>query len=149
MHSGFLRGVYRFPRWWIRLASGVARYIGRGLNRWSNVHIADVVAVYTLAVVKARAGSFMYVESGEEALGEVVRAIATRLNCESARRNDPAEINGANALTSRSASGSHADLQPCCNAVWGEFILKGILWNSLEAPSGRVATRDTSTRSSA
>ena len=30
-------------------ASGVARYIGRGLNRWSNVHIADVAALYALA----------------------------------------------------------------------------------------------------
>ena len=59
--------------------SGVARYIGRGLNRWSNVHIADVAALYALAVAKAPAGSFMYVESGEEALGEVVRAIAARL----------------------------------------------------------------------
>jgi nucleoside-diphosphate-sugar epimerase len=55
-------------------ASGVARYIGRGLNRWSNVHITDVAALYALAIAKAPAGSFMYVESGEEALGEVVRA---------------------------------------------------------------------------
>jgi nucleoside-diphosphate-sugar epimerase len=60
-------------------ASGVARYIGRGLNRWSNVHIADVAALYALAITKAPAGMFMYVESGEEALGEIVRAIATRL----------------------------------------------------------------------
>jgi nucleoside-diphosphate-sugar epimerase len=60
-------------------ASGVARYIGRGLNRWSNVHIADVATLYALAIAKAPAGSFMYVESGEEALGEVVRAIAARL----------------------------------------------------------------------
>jgi nucleoside-diphosphate-sugar epimerase len=60
-------------------ASGVARYIGRGLNRWSNVHIADVAALYVLALAKAPAGSFMYVESGEEALGEVVRALAARL----------------------------------------------------------------------
>lgn len=59
--------------------SGVARYIGRGLNRWSNVHIADVAALYVLAIAKAPAGSFMYVESGEESLGEVVRAIAARL----------------------------------------------------------------------
>jgi nucleoside-diphosphate-sugar epimerase len=56
--------------------SGVARYIGRGLNRWSNVHIADVAALYVLAIARAPAGSFMYVESGEEALGEIVRAIA-------------------------------------------------------------------------
>src|SRR5258708_37578085 len=60
-------------------ASGVARYIGRGLNRWSNVHIADVAALYALVIRRARAGTFMYVESGEEALGEIVRAIAARL----------------------------------------------------------------------
>jgi nucleoside-diphosphate-sugar epimerase len=60
-------------------ASGVARYIGRGLNRWSNVHIADVAALYVLAIARAPAGSFMYVESGEETLGEIVRAIAARL----------------------------------------------------------------------
>jgi len=60
--------------------SGVARYIGRGLNRWSNVHIADAAALYALAIRKAPARSFMYVESGEEALGEVVRAIANRFD---------------------------------------------------------------------
>jgi nucleoside-diphosphate-sugar epimerase len=59
--------------------SGVARYIGRGLNRWSNVHIADVAALYVLAMARAPAGSFMYVESGQEALGEIVRAIAAQL----------------------------------------------------------------------
>jgi nucleoside-diphosphate-sugar epimerase len=70
--------------------SGVARYIGRGLNRWSNVHIADVAALYALAIVKAPAGSFMYVESGEEALGEVARAIAARLDL-GAAQSWPAE----------------------------------------------------------
>jgi nucleoside-diphosphate-sugar epimerase len=59
--------------------SGVARYIGRGLNRWSNVHIADVSALYVLAIAKAPAGSFMYVESGEAALRQIVEAIAERL----------------------------------------------------------------------
>jgi nucleoside-diphosphate-sugar epimerase len=65
--------------------SGVARYIGRGLNRWSNVHIADVAALYALAIRKPPAGTFMYVESGEEALGEIVRALATRLGLGSAQ----------------------------------------------------------------
>ena len=60
-------------------ASGVVRYIGRGLNRWSNVHIADVATLYVLALAKARAGTFMYVESGEEALGEVAKAVAAWL----------------------------------------------------------------------
>jgi nucleoside-diphosphate-sugar epimerase len=61
-------------------ASGVARYIGRGLNRWSNVHIADVAALYPLVLATAPAGTFMYVESGEESLGEIVKAIAAKLN---------------------------------------------------------------------
>jgi nucleoside-diphosphate-sugar epimerase len=60
-------------------ASGVVPYIGRGLNRWSNVHIADVAALYALALAKAPARTFMYVESGEEALGEIAKAIAARL----------------------------------------------------------------------
>lgn len=66
-------------------ASGVAHYIGRGLNRWSNVHIVDVAALYVLAVAKAPTSSFMYVESGEETLGEIVRAIAARLGLGPAR----------------------------------------------------------------
>jgi nucleoside-diphosphate-sugar epimerase len=61
-------------------ASGAVRYIGRGLNRWSNVHIADVAALYVFALAKAPAGTFMYVESGEEALGEIASAIAVRLD---------------------------------------------------------------------
>lgn len=61
-------------------ASGVVRYIGRGLNRWSNVHIADVAALYVLALAKAPAGAFMYVESGEAALLEIAKAIAARLD---------------------------------------------------------------------
>ena len=61
-------------------ASGVVRYIGRGLNRWSNVHIADVAALYVLAIDKAPPGTFMYVESGEEALGEIAKTIAARLD---------------------------------------------------------------------
>jgi len=51
-------------------ASGAAYYIGRGLNRWSNVHIRDVAALYALAITNPQAHGFMYVESGEEALGQ-------------------------------------------------------------------------------
>lgn len=61
-------------------ASGTVRYIGRGLNRWSNVHIADVAALYLLALANAPAGTFLYVESGEEALGAIAEAIAARLD---------------------------------------------------------------------
>jgi nucleoside-diphosphate-sugar epimerase len=57
-------------------ASGIARYIGRGLNGWSNVHIADVASLYSLAIARAPAGSL----NGEETLGEIVQAIAKRLD---------------------------------------------------------------------
>ncbi len=60
-------------------SSGVVRYIGRGLNRWSNVHIADVVALYRRVIANPPAGAFMYVESGEEALGAIAATIAARL----------------------------------------------------------------------
>jgi nucleoside-diphosphate-sugar epimerase len=60
-------------------ASGVVRYVGPGLNRWSNVHIADVAALYALALAKAPGGTFMYVESGEESLRNIAEAIAARL----------------------------------------------------------------------
>lgn len=60
-------------------ASGAARYVGRGMNRWSNVHIADVAAIYVLALAKAAAGTFFYIESGEAALGDIAGAISARL----------------------------------------------------------------------
>ncbi|HEX8536625.1 MAG TPA: NAD-dependent epimerase/dehydratase family protein [Cystobacter sp.] len=56
-----------------------ARYIGRGLNIWSNVHIADMAELYLLALEKAPAGSFYYVENGEASFGDIARAIARRL----------------------------------------------------------------------
>lgn len=59
--------------------SGVARYIGRGLNIWSNVHVADMADLYLLALEKAPAGSFYYVENGEASFGELVQAIADAL----------------------------------------------------------------------
>ncbi|MDR3437893.1 NAD-dependent epimerase/dehydratase family protein [Telmatospirillum sp.] len=60
--------------------SGIPRYIGAGRNIWSNVHIADVADLYGLALANAPAGSFYYVENGEAAFGDIVRAIGKRLN---------------------------------------------------------------------
>jgi nucleoside-diphosphate-sugar epimerase len=60
--------------------SGIARYIGRGLNIWSNVHIADMADLYLLALEKAPAGSFYYVENGEASFGDLLRAIANALD---------------------------------------------------------------------
>ncbi len=59
--------------------SGQAQFIGRGLNRWSTVHIADVVDLYLLALEKAVPGTFMFVESGEAAFGDMAQSIAVSL----------------------------------------------------------------------
>lgn len=59
--------------------SGVVRVVGRGINRWSNVHIDDVAALYQLALERAPAGAFYFVENGEASFAEIGAAIATRL----------------------------------------------------------------------
>jgi nucleoside-diphosphate-sugar epimerase len=64
-------------------SSGIARYIGRGLNRWSNAHIADVAELYALALERAVPGAFLYVESGEECLRNIAAAIANRFGLSS------------------------------------------------------------------
>lgn len=59
--------------------TGEAAYIGRGLNRWSTVHIADVVDLYLLALDRAPAGTFAFVESGEAAFRDLAESIAEGL----------------------------------------------------------------------
>ncbi|MET0327302.1 MAG: NAD-dependent epimerase/dehydratase family protein [Luteimonas sp.] len=59
--------------------SGVVRIVGSGVNRWSNVHIDDVVALYRLALVDAPAGAFYFVENGEASYAALGAAIARRL----------------------------------------------------------------------
>ncbi|SER31356.1 NAD-dependent epimerase/dehydratase family protein [Sphingobium sp. YR768] len=59
--------------------TGQAAYIGRGLNRWSTVHIADVVDLYLLALDHAPAGTFAFVESGEASFADMARSIAAGL----------------------------------------------------------------------
>jgi nucleoside-diphosphate-sugar epimerase len=65
--------------------TGVAKYIGRGLNIWSNVHIADMAELYVLALEKAPAGAFYYVENGEASFGDIAGAIARRFGLGPAR----------------------------------------------------------------
>ncbi|MFM0007808.1 NAD-dependent epimerase/dehydratase family protein [Paraburkholderia dipogonis] len=58
---------------------GVVHIVGRGINRWSNVHIEDVAELYLLALEKAPAGAFYFIENGEASFGEIGDAIARRL----------------------------------------------------------------------
>lgn len=66
-------------------ASGIPRYVGKGLNIWSNVHIEDVVVLYLRALENAKAGSFYYVENGEASYADIVTAIGERLGLGAAR----------------------------------------------------------------
>lgn len=60
-------------------ASGVVRVVGRGVNRWSTVHIDDLSELYLLALDHAPAGSFYFAENGEASFAEIGQAIAARL----------------------------------------------------------------------
>ena len=58
---------------------GVPRHVGRGLNIWGHVHIADVVELFLLALEKAQAGSTFYAESGEANFKSVTQSIGRML----------------------------------------------------------------------
>lgn len=58
---------------------GAGLYIGKGLNRWSNVYIDDLIDLYILAIEKAPSGSFFFAENGEEALRTIAKSISKRL----------------------------------------------------------------------
>jgi nucleoside-diphosphate-sugar epimerase len=66
--------------WLIALAkkSGVAKHYGPGENIWSNVHIDDLVDLYSLALASAPAGAFYFAENGENSMKQVCEAINYR-----------------------------------------------------------------------
>jgi nucleoside-diphosphate-sugar epimerase len=61
----------------IKLAKkrGNAAHAGPGENIWSNVHIDDLVPLYARAIDRAPAGSFYFVENGENSMREACLAI--------------------------------------------------------------------------
>jgi nucleoside-diphosphate-sugar epimerase len=60
--------------------TGVMRIVGAGVNRWSNVHIDDVAQLFLLAVEKAPAGAFYFLENGEASFIDMAAALAKRMN---------------------------------------------------------------------
>lgn len=52
-----------------------ARMIGKGENIWSTVHIDDLVTAYLLALEKAPAGSFFFLENGEVSFKDIAETI--------------------------------------------------------------------------
>ncbi|WAL68710.1 NAD-dependent epimerase/dehydratase family protein [Amycolatopsis cynarae] len=62
------------------LSSGTVRVVGRGLNRWSTVHLDDMADLYHLALTMPAATGFYFVEGGEDiSFAEIGQAIARRL----------------------------------------------------------------------
>jgi nucleoside-diphosphate-sugar epimerase len=57
-----------------QLGAGV--YFGKGLNRYSNVHIDDLVDLYALALAKAPGGSFFFAENGDASFKEIAEMIS-------------------------------------------------------------------------
>jgi nucleoside-diphosphate-sugar epimerase len=55
---------------------GAGVYFGKGLNRYSNVHIDDLAELYLLALEKAPGGSFFFAENGDASFKEIADMIS-------------------------------------------------------------------------
>jgi nucleoside-diphosphate-sugar epimerase len=83
--------------------TGVSRYVGRGMNRWSSVHIDDLADLYVGAIEHAPAGSLFYAESDEIVVRDLAEAVAGLLGlgpAESWPMSEALPVWGAKARTS-------------------------------------------------
>jgi len=55
---------------------GAGVYFGKGLNRYSNVHVDDLMDLYLLALEKAPGGSFFFAENGDASFKEIAEMIS-------------------------------------------------------------------------
>jgi nucleoside-diphosphate-sugar epimerase len=58
---------------------GAGVYFGKGLNRYSNVHIEDLIDLYLLVLEKAPGGSFFFAENGDASFKEIAEMISRSL----------------------------------------------------------------------
>lgn len=66
-------------------------YLGSGINRWSNVHIADLANLYLLALEKAPSASYFYAENGEESYKDISGYVSEALGFEGKIQSWPAK----------------------------------------------------------
>jgi nucleoside-diphosphate-sugar epimerase len=59
--------------------AGAGVYFGKGLNRYSNVHIGDLVDLYLLALEKAAGGSLLFAEHGDASFKEIAEMVSLSL----------------------------------------------------------------------
>lgn len=51
-------------------------YVGKGINRWSNIHIKDLVKLYSLALEKGPSAAMFFAENGEESFLTIAQTIS-------------------------------------------------------------------------
>jgi nucleoside-diphosphate-sugar epimerase len=73
-----------------QLGAGV--YFGKGLNRYSNVFISDLVDLFVLAIEKAPSGSFFFAENGEASFKEIAELISVKLGFGGNTQSVPVEV---------------------------------------------------------
>lgn len=89
--------------------AGIGLHIGRGENRWANVHIDVVVDLYLLALEKSPAGALYYAENGEEALKDIAASISRLLGFGGKTRNwSPLDAEAALGPKAHSSFGSNS-----------------------------------------
>jgi len=59
--------------------AGAGVYFGKGFNRYSNVHIDDLVDLYLLVMERAPGGSFFFAENGHNSFKEIAGMISNFL----------------------------------------------------------------------
>jgi nucleoside-diphosphate-sugar epimerase len=59
---------------------GAGVYFGKGLNRYSNVHIDDLVDLYLLVLEKAPGGSFFFAENGHASFKDIAEMVSRSLS---------------------------------------------------------------------
>lgn len=70
---------------------GTGVYFGKGLNRYSNVHIDDLVDLYLLVMEKAPGGSFYFAENGHSSFKVLAGLISVSLGFGGATVSLPVE----------------------------------------------------------
>jgi nucleoside-diphosphate-sugar epimerase len=73
------------------LAKNGARFIGRGQNIWSTVHIDDLTMAYCLALEKAEAGSFFFLSSRQIRFVDLANTIQQQLGLPGEAKSWPVE----------------------------------------------------------
>ena len=72
--------------------AGAGVYFGKGLNRYSNVFISDLVDLFVLAIEKAPSGSFFFAENGEASFREIAELVSVKLGFGGKTQSVPVEV---------------------------------------------------------